>query len=143
MKFRGGEYVAAYDDYNQSIDFVQLIQAVSPDSFGIICPTNVGVPPMAAPRVRDVELGVAGAVPVVNGATLRLALPSVTQVDLAIYDVLGRRVRSLLNGAVPAGTSRVTWDGCDSGGRPVSSGMYFARLLCPHAQRVARIPLIR
>ena len=143
MHFRGGEYLAAYDDYNQSIDFVQLVRAASPDSFGIICPTNVGVSPTSAPTVRDVELGIAGAVPVVDGATFRLALPSVTHVDLAIYDVQGRRVRALLNGAVPAGTSRVTWDGRDAAGHPVRSGMYFARLLCPHAQRVARVPLIR
>ena len=56
-------------------------------------------------------MAIAGQVPATNGTTLRLSLPSVTQVDLAVYDVQGRRVRALLNGAVPAGTSRVTWDG--------------------------------
>lgn len=143
MQFRGGEYLAAYDDNNQTIDFVQLIPAAPPDSFGIICPTNVGVPPASATKVREIELTVAGAVPAVGGTVLLLALPSITKVDLAIYDVQGRRVRALLNGAVPAGSNRVTWDGRDADGRRVGSGIYFARLLCPHAQRVARIPLIR
>jgi hypothetical protein len=144
LQFRVGEYLAAWDDYNQSIDFVQLVPAAPPDSFGIICPTNVGVEgPQVAVAPRQIELNVVGSAMGQQGADLRLGLPVVMEVDLAIYDAQGRRVRRLLNGSMPSGISNVHWDGRDRNGHTLGSGVYFARLLCPHAQRVARIPLIR
>jgi len=48
--------------------------------------------------------------------------------ELVIYDASGRRVRGLVNGALPAGGHEAIWDGKDDRGRPVASGVYFARL---------------
>jgi hypothetical protein len=48
--------------------------------------------------------------------------------ELAIYDVVGRQVRSLVSGHQPAGTNSATWDGRDDSGSPVARGVYFARL---------------
>ena len=42
--------------------------------------------------------------------------------------VLGREVAVLVDGPRPAGSQQVSWDGRDAAGRPVSSGVYFARL---------------
>jgi hypothetical protein len=50
------------------------------------------------------------------------------RVSLAIYDVGGRLVRSLLDGSQTPGSKSVTWDGKDSRGTSVSSGIYFYRL---------------
>ncbi|HOX86925.1 MAG TPA: T9SS type A sorting domain-containing protein [bacterium] len=49
-------------------------------------------------------------------------------VRLEIYDLQGRMIRMLINGAIQPGQHRVVWDGADSGGQPVSSGIYFYRL---------------
>jgi flagellar hook assembly protein FlgD len=49
-------------------------------------------------------------------------------VTLVVYDVLGRQVQILMNGIVPAGNHSVQWDGRDSGGMHVGSGVYFYRL---------------
>jgi len=49
-------------------------------------------------------------------------------VDLSVYDVGGRKVRSLVRSELPAGLHSRTWDGVDNGGRQVSSGIYLARL---------------
>jgi hypothetical protein len=49
-------------------------------------------------------------------------------VRLTVYDVLGRRVRTLLNHAQPAGTHTVRWDGTDGAGRSLSAGVYVYRL---------------
>jgi len=49
-------------------------------------------------------------------------------VRLEIYDALGRRVATLLDKAMPAGSHAVTWDGRDSLGRPVADGVYFYHL---------------
>ncbi|MDD5342229.1 MAG: T9SS type A sorting domain-containing protein [Patescibacteria group bacterium] len=47
---------------------------------------------------------------------------------LVIFDVTGRRVKSLVTDALPAGPHRVEWFGLDENGQPVSSGVYFCRL---------------
>ncbi|MGD8395589.1 MAG: FlgD immunoglobulin-like domain containing protein [Candidatus Eiseniibacteriota bacterium] len=47
---------------------------------------------------------------------------------LEIFDIAGRQVRALVDGQLPAGAHRVTWDGTDQGGRRVASGVYVYRL---------------
>ncbi len=47
---------------------------------------------------------------------------------LKIYNLLGREVTTLVNKALPAGSHAVRWDGRDSEGNSVSSGIYFYRL---------------
>ena len=48
-------------------------------------------------------------------------------VTLAIYNVHGRLVRTLVDDALPAGPREFVWDGMGDDGRPVSAGAYFAR----------------
>jgi hypothetical protein len=45
-------------------------------------------------------------------------------VNLAVYDLAGRRVRELAAGTYAAGRHEVVWDGCDDRGRAVSAGVY-------------------
>jgi len=47
-----------------------------------------------------------------------------TQVKLDIYDVLGRKVKTLVNRETSAGAHSITWDGTDNSGSVVSSGVY-------------------
>jgi hypothetical protein len=49
-------------------------------------------------------------------------------VKLVVYDVAGRRVATLKDGVSNAGQHAARWDGRDSSGAPVASGVYFARL---------------
>jgi flagellar hook assembly protein FlgD len=49
-------------------------------------------------------------------------------VHLAVHDLRGRRVRSLVDGRVAAGDHRVAWDGRDDGAAEVASGVYVVRL---------------
>ena len=49
-------------------------------------------------------------------------------VSLTVYDVLGRRVRQVWQGALPAGTHRFTWDGRDEVARDVAAGVYLYRV---------------
>jgi hypothetical protein len=55
---------------------------------------------------------------------IQFGLPVTENVQLRIYDVLGREVRSLLNERYDAGMYSVQWDGKNNFGRQVSSGMY-------------------
>jgi flagellar hook assembly protein FlgD len=47
---------------------------------------------------------------------------------LAVYDVQGRLVRTLVDAALPAGRHEVAWDGRDETGARVASGLYLYRL---------------
>ncbi|MCK4546365.1 MAG: T9SS type A sorting domain-containing protein [Candidatus Eisenbacteria sp.] len=55
-------------------------------------------------------------------------LPSAGEVSLRVYDVLGRRVRTLVDALMPAGHHPVVWDGTDDDGHRVSTGLYLYRL---------------
>lgn len=75
--------------------------------------------------------------------TLRFALPQDGPCSLAIHDLQGRRVRTLVDGVRPAGDHALLWDGRDEGGAAVASGIYFARLVHPGGTRTERLALIR
>ena len=61
-------------------------------------------------------------------STIEYILPSTSFAKLEIFSLLGRRVRTLVNGRKPAGTHQVVWDGRDDAGREVASGIYLYRL---------------
>ena len=50
------------------------------------------------------------------------------QVHLALYDVLGRRVRQLWDGSLRAGSHRFVWDGHDEEGTSVAAGVYIYKV---------------
>ena len=50
------------------------------------------------------------------------------EVSLTVYDVLGRRVRQVWDGALGAGTHRFTWDGRDAAGKGVAAGVYIYKV---------------
>jgi hypothetical protein len=63
-----------------------------------------------------------------NASTsLTYYLPGPAHTEISIYNILGRLVRKLLDSRQSPGRHRVTWDGTDDEGLPVSSGIYFYR----------------
>jgi len=63
-----------------------------------------------------------------TSTTIPYQLSEPAEVEIAIYDVLGRRIETLVSKAKDAGRYRVTWDGRDEAGGPVASGIYFYRI---------------
>jgi hypothetical protein len=57
--------------------------------------------------------------------TISFDLPKFSEVEIIIYDALGKKVRALMKTNMEAGTHQTTWDGKDSYGKNVSSGIYF------------------
>ena len=60
--------------------------------------------------------------------TIRFGLPESAEVKLAVFDVSGRLVRTLVDGDLPAGNHSAEWDGTDTTGRSMATGVYFYRL---------------
>jgi hypothetical protein len=77
--------------------------------------------------------------PARGGASLSLELPVAARLELRLYDVAGRRVRTLELGSREAGTHRIGWDGRDDAGRPLPPGLYFGEVRAD--ARVARTRL--
>jgi hypothetical protein len=63
-----------------------------------------------------------------QSATLAFSIAHSGPVELAVYSVDGRRVRTLVRESREPGEYRATWDGRDDGGNPVPTGVYYARL---------------
>ncbi len=66
--------------------------------------------------------------PAQKTGVIEYQLPTGQKVSLNIYDVAGKLVRTLVDGAVEAGTHQVLWDGRDAKGTQVASGVYLYRL---------------
>ena len=78
--------------------------------------------------------------PVTN---IRYRLAQGGPVHLAIYNLLGQRVRTLVNLRQSPGEYTVRWDGRNEAGRPVSSGLYFYRLQTGDKQLMRKMLLVR
>ena len=64
-------------------------------------------------------------------------------VRLIVHDVLGRKVRTLVDGPRVAGKHTVAWDGRNDSGIPVSSGVYLYRLSSGGVTDTRRMTLVR
>ena len=60
--------------------------------------------------------------------TLRYDLPEQATVNIIIYDMLGRRVKTVVNTTQEAGFKSVIWDATNSQGKPVSAGLYLYQI---------------
>ena len=74
---------------------------------------------------------------------IKYSLPQAGIVKLVVYDVLGREVRTLVNGAMSAGQQETEWDGKNSNGRTVGSGIYFYRLTAGSFTAAKKMTLIK
>jgi uncharacterized membrane protein len=81
--------------------------------------------------------------PMRGATTLSLNLPERARVDLEVYDVSGRLVRRLVAGTVDAGKHEVHWDGKDSSGADVASGIYLCRLATDQHEETTKITVLR
>lgn len=59
---------------------------------------------------------------------IAFSLPASSKVQISIYNLLGQSVRTLVDEQMPAGNHTVTWDGRNSSGGTVASGVYFYRV---------------
>ena len=67
--------------------------------------------------------------PLRGAGLFRYGLPRTADLDLAVFDAQGRRVRTLASGTHAAGWAELVWDGRGPSGEPAASGLYFVRLV--------------
>ncbi|MBN4056893.1 DUF11 domain-containing protein [bacterium AH-315-J21] len=71
------------------------------------------------------------------------SLPIKAEVTIAIYNVLGQRVRSFDRGEQSAGEYSVTWDAADESGKAVASGMYFYKVIAGELSASRKMVLLK
>ena len=71
------------------------------------------------------------------------ALPAGKEVDLAIYNVLGQKIRTLVKGPIAAGYHTLIWNGRNDAGHQVSSGVYFYLLETGQFRQTRKMLLVK
>lgn len=71
------------------------------------------------------------------------ALPANAYVRLTIYNILGQKVKTLVNGEEMAGYKNVIWDGKNDRGQEVSSGIYFYRIKAGSFTKTAKMSMLK
>jgi hypothetical protein len=71
------------------------------------------------------------------------ALPAGSNVRLEVFDLLGRRISTLVDGPYEPGRYSVIWNGQDASGNSVASGIYFYRLTTDSGTRQEKMTLLR
>jgi len=75
--------------------------------------------------------------------SIRYALPQDANVRIVIFNVLGQKVKTLVDGQQAAGYNTVWWDGKDENGDQVASGIYFYRLQADKFSEVKKMMLMK
>ncbi len=75
--------------------------------------------------------------------TIRYDLPIKTKIRVTIYNLLGQKVRTLVEGEQPPGRYTVLWNGKNDAGQPVASGIYICLLKSGHFQQSHRLILLK
>ena len=75
--------------------------------------------------------------------TLHFILPIAGMLEVKVYDVTGQQVALLVSRHYEAGRHAVMWEGCNAGGRQLSSGIYLVVLTANQHHAVQRVSLIR
>jgi len=132
--FSKGELLTVYygGDSGFNNDALRIVRAEFSSGSGVAIDAFYGLSmsEKASSKMPEASsLSIAGYPNPFNGfVTISYELPREGEYDLVIFDILGREVRTLMNGYKSSGGGAIVWDGTDNYGGEISSGVYFARL---------------
>jgi hypothetical protein len=112
----------------------------------MICPKSTAVEeedPGSVITPKDFELHQSYPNPFNNQTLIKYDLLKPCQVTLTIYNILGQKMRTLVDGRQEAGTKILNWDGKDEKGRDLASGIYFCRLKAGEITETKRMVLLK
>jgi len=152
-----GDVDLVYAGWDLSLNVWELNAPYFPEAMpwptfqGNMMRTGVWVPYDPDTSVEDAEiplrLDLAQNVPNPFNPVTRITFSLPTNYDgrvtLCVYDLLGRRIRTLLDDGLKGGVHTVTWQGRDDAGRTSASGIYLYRLVSDVGRRHGRMTLVK
>ncbi|HPG41267.1 MAG TPA: FlgD immunoglobulin-like domain containing protein [bacterium] len=75
--------------------------------------------------------------------SIGFTIPAAADVNLSIYDINGKLVKTILHNQLPANSYQAKWDGTDELGQVVSSGVYFYKLIAGDYQEIRSLLLLK
>ena len=121
---------------------VTLVNAdfAAPDGARLVA--DPGEPIAVIGAVDRAILGAARPNPFHDAQRIPLVLPGPGTADLAVFDLGGRRVRTLHHGPLPAGVHTFEWDGRDENGARLPGGVYFYRAALDGTATARRVVML-
>jgi hypothetical protein len=132
-------------DVSAYSSFVNYLVTATDDAGNEGDPGDLGPTPIGAGRAPEVSRLSINAYPnPFNPETvIRYALPRRTFVRIDLFDVSGRLVCELVSGVRNEGTHAVRWDGTNSTGSPVASGVFVARIETDDRVKTTKLVLLK
>jgi hypothetical protein len=127
---------AAYEIEDLAVDaYETLIYSVS-ETTGAEIDTNPGV-------IKDVRLYQNFPNPFNPVTIIWYDLPGFTRVEMKVFNLMGQEVTTLVNEAQPAGRYSVKWDGRNTAGQQVASGVYVCSLYAGDLKLTKKMLLVK
>lgn len=140
----GGEETIDFTaDHNDWYGLVVFNQNDNGGDYRITVQDGTTVAAGDLPLPQAFALRAASANPFAEAVTLRYSLPRDSDTAIEIFDVSGRRVRSLLASRTPAGEHLLTWDGKSDAGERLPGGVYLARMKAGGESHSAKLVRVR
>lgn len=103
---------------------------------------SAGLPMPGVELPREMEL-VAYPNPFNTTLNIRYSVPVESDVEIGIYNMMGEKIRTLVNTRIEPGSYVLVWDGKDANGRPVGTSLYFIRFRMGNEVKTYRSVLIK
>jgi len=133
----GSEYEYRDDTLRPNRTYWYKLQEVTPEGVGM----EFG--PYQARFTLNTELAQNVPNPFNPTTTIKYSIAKDERVSLTVYDVAGRRVRTLVDQQQKADVYRIIWDGSNDAGENVASGMYFYKLVAGKYNKTFKMMLLK
>ena len=120
-----------------TIDIQEMLWGAVAPNFTLQDPSPLDVP--QGPAAGGLRLAALGRPGGGRHVVFRITAPEAMDGRLELFDVSGRRLRTIRTGPLPAGDSFAEWDGRANGAGSVPHGVFFARLATRSGDRVVRL----
>jgi hypothetical protein len=105
--------------------------------------STVGVDPISSIVPERFQLFQNYPNPFNPSTTIRYAIVNKAHVDLIVYDMSGKKIRTLISEVQATGERLIVWDGKDNNGQQVSSGIYLYELTAGNLKQTMKMVLVK
>lgn len=138
-----GTFVAGNETGEYSITVTDTLSGLSAQARVIIMAEGTSVPETPVINSFPVELFQNFPNPFNEYTQFQYTINRPTRVRIAIYDIMGREIRTFVDRMHPPGDYSLTWNGTDHSNRKVAEGIYFYQIRTPDHSKSLKMFLIR